>query len=474
MKIVEEGLTFDDVLLIPQKSSVISRRDVDISTYLTPQIKLQIPVISANMDTVTESRMAIALAQEGGVGFIHRYLDIERQVAEVQKVKRAQSYIIGEPLLMKPSNTLQDVLMAFKMYSISGAIVVDEDKKVVGIVTQRDVILENDPQKTLNRIMTKKVMTEKYGISLGEARNFFKRFKYEKLPLVDSEGRIKALITIRDMQKSIQYPNATKDKKGRLLVGAAIGVKEEDLDRAAALVSSGVDILVIDVAHGHSNHAISMVRKVKRRWSNIPVVAGNVATADGVRDLALAGADIVKVGVGPGTTCITRIVSGSGYPQLSAVINCSKEAKRLGVTIIADGGIAGSGDLAKAIGAGADCAMLGGFFSGTEEAPGYVVIKDGRKYKKMRGMASLDANLTRKSKEVSQEDVDNISPEGVEALVPYRGMVTEVLRGLIGGLRSGFSYCGAKNINEMWKKAKFVRITNAGMREGKPHDLEVL
>ncbi len=473
---IEEGYTFDDVLLIPQRSSIRSRKDIDISTNLVAGIKLQIPVISANMDTITESAMAIALAREGGLGIIHRFLDIEKQAEEIRKVKRAQSYVIDDPITLSCDHTIKDAKVMFDLHSISGVIIIDRERKVCGIVTRRDIIFEKDENKPLKEVMTKEVITERYGLLLEKAEEYFKKYRFEKLPLVDSKGRLRGLITLRDILKIEQFPRASKDKSGRLLVGAAVGIKDEDIDRSLELVRSGVDILVVDIAHGHSTHTISMVRKIRRRFSEIPIVAGNVATPEGVADLARAGADVIKVGVGPGTTCITRIVTGSGYPQLSAILNCTLEARRQKVGIIADGGIRNSGDLTKALAAGADSAMLGGFFSGAEETPGIEVMKNGNKYKMVRGMASLAANIGQKRKalNVSQDFVDEITPEGVEALVPYKGHVSEILRGLIGGLRSGLSYSGAKNIKELSKKAKFVRISLAALVESRPHDLEGL
>ncbi len=473
MKIIE-GYTFDDVLLVPQKSSIRSRKDIDISTTLVSGITLQIPIISANMDTVTESDMAIALAREGGLGIIHRFIDIEKQAEEVRKVKRAQSYMIDDPITLSPNHTIRDAKLAFSAHSISGVIIIDEERVVCGIVTKRDIVFENNLNKPLKDVMTKEVITAKYGLLLERAEEYFKKYRFEKLPLVDSKGKLRGLITLRDIVKIEQFPKASKDKSGKLLVGAAVGVKDEDMERALALVGTGVDILVVDIAHGHSDHTVSMVKRLRKKFSQIPIVAGNVATSEGVADLAKAGADVIKVGVGPGTTCITRIVTGSGYPQLSAILDCAAEAKKQKVGIIADGGIRNSGDLTKALAAGANTAMLGGFFSGTEEAPGVIVIRNGKKYKMMRGMASLTANITRKGSttDVSQDSVDDVTPEGVEALVPYKGNVSEILRGLIGGLRSGLSYSGAKTIRELWKKAKFVKISSAGLTESRPHDLE--
>jgi IMP dehydrogenase len=475
MKITEEGYTFDDVLLIPQRSDIRSRKQVDTSVELAPNIKLNIPIVSANMDTVTESRMAIALAREGGLGMIHRYLTVEDQVKEVHKVKRAQGYIIHDPMTLNEKSSLGEVKELTKGTDISGIIVVDEKENVIGIVTHRDILFENDDSTSLAEIMTTEVITAPHSITFEEAEKYFKEHKIEKLPLVNGDKKLKGLITQKDLLKNIQYPNATKDENGRLLVGAAIGIKDHDVDRAQELVDAGVDLLVVDIAHGHADHSIDMVKKIKKRFPDIALVAGNVATPEGVKDLAQAGADIVKVGVGPGTTCITRIVSGSGYPQLSAVLNCAQEAEKQGVSTIADGGIRTSGDLTKALAAGAHAGMLGGYFSGTEESPGKTISKNGRKFKMYRGMASLEANVMRKDiKNVVDDMIEDYTPEGVEALVPYKGSVSEVLGKMVGGLRSGFSYCGAHNVKELWEKARFVKMTAAGMTESKPHDLEII
>jgi IMP dehydrogenase len=475
MKVFEEGYTFDDVLLIPQRSDIRSRKQVNTSVELAPNIKLNIPIISANMDTVTESGMAIALAREGGLGIVHRYLTIEDQVKEIQKVKRAQGYIIYDPMTLTQDAALKEVKKLTKGTDISGIIVVDDNQNVIGIVTHRDILFEKDDKKKLVEIMTTEVITAPHSITFEEAEKYFKKHKIEKLPLVNGDKKLKGLITQKDLLKNIQYPNATKDENGRLIVGAAIGIKDQDIERAQALVDAGADLLVVDIAHGHADHSIDMVKKVKSKFPDVPLVAGNVATPEGVKDLTQAGADIIKIGVGPGTTCITRIVSGSGYPQLSAILNCAKEAQKQGVTTIADGGIRTSGDLTKALAAGAHTGMLGGFFSGTEESPGKTISKNGRKFKMYRGMASLEANVMRKDiKNVVDDMIDDYTPEGVEALVPYKGSVSEVLGKMVGGLRSGFSYCGAHNIKELWEKAEFVKMTAAGMTESKPHDLEII
>jgi len=475
-KIAGEGLTFDDVLLIPQRSGVASRKDVDTSAQLTPKIKLAIPIISANMDTVTEYQTAAAMAQQGGLGIIHRFMSVDQQVGQVIKVKRLEGLIIKNPYTIGPNLTLAEARDLMDRYDTS-VLVVDRHRRLLGILTFRDLRFERDFKKTVSQAMTKgkKLVTGSPAIDIERAEALLHRHRIEKLPLVDRQGRLVGLITSKDLIKRIKFPTATKDEQGRLRVGAAIGVKEGFLERAKALIEAEVDVLVVDIAHGHSELAIETVKAVKKRFPKMEVIAGNVSTAQGVRDLQAVGADAVKVGVGPGSVCTTRIVAGSGYPQLSAVVNCARAAK---VPLIADGGIRYPGDIAKALAAGAQTVMIGNLLAGTEESPGSLITKDGRRYKLYRGMAGVGANLSKKDSEGSDvEDqllLDEMTPEGVDALVPYRGTVKEVLRQLVGGLRSGMSYSGAHNVKELQQKAQFVRLTPAGITESHAHDVKEL
>lgn len=476
VKIVGEGLTFDDVLLVPKRSGVTSRKDADTSTQLTPKIKLAIPIISANMDTVTEAEMAAAMAQQGGIGVIHRFMTTERQVQQVQRVKRLEGLIIRDPYTVGPKISLAEARELMDRYDTS-LMIVAEDRKLLGILTHRDLVLEKNFQKPISALMTKKrnLVTASPDVTIERAEELLHKHRIEKLPLVDRQGRLAGLITSKDLLKRIKFPTATKDKEGRLRVGAAIGVKEGYLERAKALVEAGVDVLVIDIAHGHSTLTMETVKQVKKHFPEVEVIAGNIATADGVKDLQTAGADAVKVGVGPGSVCTTRVVSGAGYPQLSAISECAKVAK---VPLIADGGIRYPGDVAKALAAGAQTAMIGNLLAGTDESPGSVITRDGRRFKLYRGMAGIGANLSKRDAEEKElEDqllLDDMTPEGVDALVPYRGTVTEVLRQLLGGLRSGMSYSGARTIKELQEKAEFVQITAAGIKESHAHDVEQL
>ncbi len=468
----EESLTFDDVLLVPQYSEVLPK-DVDISTNLTKDIRLNIPLISAAMDTVTEARLAIALAREGGIGIIHKNMSIDRQAEEVDKVKRSEFGIIYKPVVLGPKATLADALSLMEHYHISG-IPITVEGKLVGIITNRDIRFEDDFTQLIEDVMTKKnLVTAPVGTSLEEARQILKAHKIEKLPLVDEEGYLKGLITIKDLEKRSQYPNAAKDSKGRLLVGAALGVGKEMMDRAGALVDADVDVLIVDSAHGNSRNVVEAVKKVKSKFPKVAVVAGNVATADGVRNLVEAGADCVKIGIGPGSICTTRVIAGIGVPQLSAVLKCAEEGAKLGVPIIADGGIRFSGDIVKALAAGASTVMIGSLFAGTEESPGEKEIYQGRIYKTYRGMGSLAAMKQGSADRYSQEDASKFVPEGVEGRVPYKGSVHDVVFQLCGGIRSGMGYVGAASIEELQKKAKFVKITNAGLRESHPHDVHI-
>jgi IMP dehydrogenase len=471
------GLTFDDVLLVPRRSPVESRAQVDTRTRLARDVELAVPIVSANMDAVTESEMAIAMAREGGIGIIHRFLTTDQQVAEVRRVKRAESIVIEQPYTIRPDQTLREAVAFLEEHGSAGLLVV-QDGRLVGIVTARDLLFEDDLDRPVREVMTprERLVTAPPGISMEEAKRILHAHRIEKLPLVDAEGHLVGLVTSRDIRSRMQHPHATKDGRGRLRVGAAVGVRGDYLERAEALVEEGVDLLVVDVAHGHSEAVLRAVRALRRRFPDVPIVAGNVATAEGTVDLIEAGADAVKVGVGPGSTCTTRVVTGAGVPQLSAILECARAARERGVPIIADGGIRNSGDITKALAAGASAVMLGNLLAGTEESPGATVIRNGRQYKTYRGMASLWATARRRSLDspLEEEDIGQIVAEGIEALVPYRGKVADVLRQLVGGLRSGMSYCGARTIPELWENARFVRITPAGLRESLPHDVEPL
>jgi IMP dehydrogenase len=479
MKIRDEvGLTFDDVLLVPLRSAVRSRRDVSTASWLVPGIWLNVPIISANMDTVTETRMAIAMAQEGGIGILHRFMPIERMADCVRKVKRAENLVVENPVTIAPDARMDEARRKMGELEVGGLMVVDAEGCLLGVVTTRDVLLTEDGEKPIREMMTplERLVVAGPNESMEEARRKLYEHRVEKLPLVDENGRVVGLITAQDIIKIQEHPYATKDKRGRLRVGAAIGVRREEVERAAACVEAGADVLVVDIAHGHSGHTLDMVKRLKREFPHTPVIAGNVATAEGVRDLAEAGADAVKVGVGSGSICITRIVTGFGVPQLTAVAECSDEGHRLRVPIISDGGVRTSGDMTKALAAGASTIMLGSMLAGTEESPGVPIVRDGRRYKVVRGMASLTANMERKTleqgeKQLSDEDWADVVPEGVEAMVPFRGAVADILHQLVGGLRSGLSYAGATTIEQLWEKAEFIRITSAGREESGSHDV---
>ncbi len=475
---IREGLTFDDVLLVPKRSSVISRSHVSLKTRLSRRINLNIPIVSANMDTVTEANMAIAIAREGGIGIIHRFMSIEQQVNEVKKVKRAENIIIEQPYTVKQEQYLYDAISKMNEYNVSGLLVTDDDNRLVGILTRRDIMFESDMNKRVYDVMTKNVITARYGISIDEAKDILHKYRIEKLPLVDEHNRVKGLITAKDIMKMDQYPLAAKDKKGRLLVGAAVGVKGDFIERTEKLLDAGADVIVIDIAHGHSENAINAVKSIRKAFPDCELIAGNVATAQGTKDLIDAGVDAVKVGVGSGSICITRIVTGSGVPQLTAIMECSKVAKDYDIPIIADGGIRNSGDITKALAAGAHTVMIGSLLAGTDESPGVSITKNGKKYKIYRGMASFYASLGRKMREEGalniDDDLNDYVPEGVEALVEYKGSVVEIVRHLLGGLRSGFSYCGARNIDELHRNAEFIKMTMAGYIESMPHDVNVI
>jgi len=477
-----EGLTFDDVLLVPQRSAIVSRSAVNTSARLTRRIMLNIPIISANMDTVTESAMAIAMARAGGLGALHRFMTIERQAAEVTRVKRAESYVVESPATITPQTTVGEARQMMETQGIGGLLVVSDGGELVGLLTRRDVLLALDPSAPVETLMTPRarLVTAQVGIGMEEARRLLHEHRVEKLPLLDKHGQVAGLITSQDIVKLQKHPQATKDSKGRLRVAAAMGVRPSDLQRAEACVAAGADALVVDIAHGHSEHAVHMVRELKRRFPQVEVIAGNVATAQGVRDLAEAGADAVKVGVGSGSICTTRIVTGFGVPQLTAIMDCARAARELDVPIIADGGIRNGGDVTKALAAGAETVMVGSLLAGTEESPGASIVRDGRRFKVVRGMASLSANVERRAIEKGQDapadplEWEQVVPEGVEAVVPYRGDVADILHQLVGGLRSGLSYAGATCIAELQQNAEFIRMTPSGMRESGAHDVEAL
>jgi IMP dehydrogenase len=474
-KFAKEGLTFDDVLLVPAESAVLPT-EVSTRTRLTRQIELEIPIVSAAMDTVTEARMAIALAREGGMGIVHRNLSVEAQAAEVDKVKRSEAGMIVEPVTLRPRDLIADALGLMKTYRISGVPIVDEQERLVGILTNRDLRFEDDTSRPVSELMTSEnLVTVPIGTTLEEARAVLHRHKVEKLPVVDEDGRLKGLITVKDIAKRVQYPHATKDEQGRLRVGAAVGTGAEGLERAEALIAEEVDVLVVDTSHGHSQAVVETVRDLKSRF-DIPVIGGNVATPEGAEALIDAGADAVKVGMGPGAICTTRVVAGIGVPQITAVYDCSQVAARHGITVIADGGINFSGDIAKAIAAGADSVMVGGLLAGVEESPGEVVFHQGEQFKEYRGMGSLGAMRERYSSDrYFQGDVEEVAklvPEGIEGRVAYKGPLRNVVHQLVGGLRQAMGYCGAPTVDEL-KQARFVRVTAAGMRESHPHDVSI-
>jgi len=473
------GLTFDDVLLVPHRSAIRSRKDVSTDTWLVPGIRLSIPIVSSNMDTVTETRMAIAMAQLGGIGILHRFMAVEQQADCVRRVKRSESLIVESPLTISPEVSVEHARQRMAEVGVGGLVVVDGENHLLGMVTNRDVLLAPRGDIPLSRVMTprERLVVASQDETLEEARRKLYEHRIEKLPLVDADGRLAGLITAQDIVKIQEHPNATKDSRGRLRVGAAVGVRVEDMDRAASCVEAGTDVLVVDIAHGHSDHVIHMVQSLKQRFPQVPVIAGNVATGQGVRDLAEAGADAVKVGVGSGSICTTRIVTGFGVPQLSAIAECADAGRALNVPIVADGGIRSAGDMTKALAAGASTIMGGSLLAGTDESPGAPVIREGRRYKIVRGMASLSANIERRKLEKGElaiEEWGEVVPEGVEAIVPYQGSVADILYQFVGGLRSGLSYAGAHSIEELWQVAEFIRITPSGMRESHPHNVELI
>lgn len=478
MKILPDvALTYDDVLLVPQYSDVESRRTLSTKSWLTRKIALQSPIVSANMDVVTESEMAIAMAREGGIGIIHRFMTIDEQARQIERVKKAESFVVDQPITMTDGCTVGDVKRIVEETGTGGILILDKDEKLVGIVSTRDLLFEGDDAKPVTEIMTREVHSAAPGTSLKEAEQLLHRFRIEKLPLVNGEGKVAGLITLKDIMKITQYPKATKDAKGRLAVGAAVGVRDKEMRRVEAALAAGADCIVVDIAHGDSQLEIEMIKSIRRRFPEAQIIGGNVATADGTKRLIDAGADAVKVGVGPGSICITRQVAGSGVPQLTAIIECAEAARPYGIPLIADGGIRYPGDVAKAIAAGASAVMVGSLLAGTDESPGLIMTRRGHRYKASRGMASLTANIDRNKREgndLTREEIEEYVAEGVEAAVPYRGKVREVLTQLVGGLQSGMSYSGAHTIEEFQQKAIFVRMTGAGLRESGPHDVEVL
>jgi IMP dehydrogenase len=473
--IIREALTFDDLLLEPAKSDVLPS-EVDITTRLSRNIPLRIPLLSAAMDTVTDSRMAIAMAQQGGMGIIHKNMTIEAQADEVDRVKRSESGMIVNPITMSPDQKIHEAMEVMRRYKISG-LPITSNGKLVGILTNRDLRFETRLNIKISDLMTKEnLITVPVGTTLEEAESILHKHRVEKLPVVDSKYRLKGLITVKDIQKKIAYPNACKDTLGRLRVGAALGATGDYLERAAALGKVGVDILVIDTAHGHSTRVIEAIKQVKQKFPEIDLVAGNVATEEGALALAKAGADSIKVGMGPGSICTTRVVSGAGVPQITAIMDCSKAAHRSGVPIIADGGIKFSGDIAKAIAAGGDCVMIGSLFAGTDESPGETVLYQNRSYKMYRGMGSLEAMKAGSRDRYGQEGAffeGKLVPEGIEGMVPYKGSVEVMIPQLTGGLRAGMGYCGCKNIEELQTQARFIRITFFGLKESHVHDVLV-
>lgn len=473
-KRIRMGLTFDDVLLVPRKSKVLPR-DADVRTRLTREIDINVPLLSAAMDTVTESEMAIALAREGGVGIVHKNMSIHKQAEEVDKVKRSESGMIVNPITLRPDKTVADAHEVMDKYSISGIPIVDDDNMLIGILTNRDLRFEPNQSMLVYDIMTKeKLVTAPLGTTLEEAESILQEHRIEKLPVVDKKGRLRGLLTFKDIMKKKHHPNAAKDSYGRLRVGAAVGIAADTMDRVKALVDAAVDVVVVDTAHGHSFGVLEMVRKVKKQFPDLQVVAGNVATAAAVEDLIKAGADAVKVGIGPGSICTTRVVTGVGVPQITAIMDCAEMAAKYNVPIIADGGIKQTGDVPKALAAGADTVMLGSMFAGLEESPGEKVLYEGRRYKMYRGMGSLGA-MKEGSKDRYFQDVEDdlkkLVPEGIEGMVPYRGKLEEIVYQLIGGLRAAMGYCGVNTISELRSRTEFIQITTAGLKESHPHDV---
>lgn len=471
---IRMGLTFDDVLLVPRKSTVLPR-EADVRTRLTREIYLNVPLLSAAMDTVTESEMAIALAREGGIGIVHKNMSILQQAEEVDKVKRSESGMIVNPITLHPDKTVADAHEVMDKYSISGIPIVDDKNKLIGILTNRDLRFEPNQSMLVYDIMTKdKLVTAPLGTTLEEAESILQEHRIEKLPVVDKNGQLRGLLTFKDIMKKKHHPYAAKDTFGRLRVGAAVGIASDTMDRVKALVDAAVDVIVVDTAHGHSFGVLEMVKKVKKQFPDLQVIAGNVATAAAVEDLVKAGADAVKVGIGPGSICTTRVVTGVGVPQVTAIMDCAEMAAKYDVPIIADGGIKQTGDVSKALAAGADTVMIGSMFAGLEESPGEKVLYEGRRYKMYRGMGSISAmkegSKDRYFQDV-EDDIKKLVPEGIEGMVPYRGKLEEIVYQLLGGLRAAMGYCGVKDIAELRSHTEFIQITAAGLKESHPHDV---
>ena len=471
---IEEALTFDDVLLIPAKSSVLPR-EVDVSTLLTPEIKLNIPIVSAAMDTVTESNLAVALAREGGIGILHKNMSIERQCDEVDKVKRSESGMIKDPVTLSPDKSIGDALDLMKKYSVSGIPIVDNSKRLVGILTNRDLRFEPNKNLKVSQLMTKEnLVTAPLGTTLEKAEKILQQYKIEKLPVVDKRGILKGLITFKDIMKKKRHPDACKDEHGRLRVGAAVGVTKDTFDRISGLISTGADVIVIDTAHGHSAGVMKVIKEARKKFRYIQLIAGNVGTYEATLDLINCNVDAVKVGIGPGSICTTRVIAGVGIPQISAVMEAYRASKKKGVPIIADGGIKQTGDVAKALAAGAHSVMIGSLFAGVEESPGESILYEGRSFKSYRGMGSIGAmkegSKDRYFQDV-EDDIGKLVPEGVEGRVPYKGPLGNTIYQLVGGLRSAMGYCGVKNIKGLRERSRFVKITSSGLKENHPHDV---
>jgi len=474
-KFVKEGLTFDDVLLIPSKSEVLPK-DVSLKVELTDTLKLNIPIISAGMDTVTEAQMAIAMARQGGLGIIHKNMTIEEQAEQVDLVKRSESGVISDPFFLTPSHQVSDAEHLMSKYRISGVPIVNnmEEQKLVGIITNRDLRFIEDYSILIEEVMTKEnLITAPVGTTIMEAQKILQKYKIEKLPLVNENGVLKGLITIKDIEKVVEFPNAAKDAQGRLLVGAAVGVSIDTMKRVEMLYKANVDVIVIDTAHGHSQGVIDTVRKIRETYPKLNIIAGNVATAEATRELFEAGADVVKVGIGPGSICTTRVVAGVGVPQITAIYDCATEARKFGKAIIADGGIKYSGDIVKALAAGGHAVMLGSLLAGTSESPGETEIYQGRRFKVYRGMGSLAAMEKGSKDRYFQEGNKKLVPEGIEGRVPYKGPLADTIYQLVGGIRSGMGYCGTKDLKDLRENARFIRMTGAGLRESHPHDVQI-
>lgn len=479
MKILPEtALTYDDVLLVPNYSDVASRRKLSTETKLTQKISLQAPILSANMDTVTEGEMGIVMAREGGIGIIHRFMTIDEEVHQIERVKRAESYIVDKPITLTTSHTVGAMKKIVEETFTGGILILDGSEHLVGIVTTRDLLFEQDDSKLLSEIMTRDVITAPRDTTLEKAEKILHEHRIEKLPLVDPNGKLTGLITMKDILKLTEFPKATKDARGRLSVGAAVGVKSSEIKRVERVLEAGADCIVVDIAHGDSKLEIDIIKAIRKKFASAQIIGGNVATAEGTQRLIDAGVDAVKVGVGPGSICITRVVAGAGVPQLTAVMNCAAVARPQSIPIIADGGIRTSGDMVKALASGASSVMIGSLLAGTDESPGLLMTRKGHRYKISRGMASLQANVARKVREgegeITQEEIEDYVSEGVEAAVPYRGSAREIFSQMIGGLQSGMSYCNAHNVDELYENAVFVRMTQVGLAESRPHDVEMI